>query len=153
MIDQIAEALDAVDPAAQRRLVKCLPVLGQAIARWHGTVAPGGLTLACATPRAAVIVSSSGWPDIDPLAAGKIKRGDAALALVRAIESTGASDIIVAATYVLLGERTIAAHAADLDRIVRAGGRALTALLIERRGNDVAMVCTLVEMPPAETVH
>ena len=89
----------------------------------------------------------------DPLAAGKIKRGDAALALVRAIESTGASDIIVAATYVLLGERTIAAHAADLDRIVRAGGRALTALLIERRGNDVAMVCTLVEMPPAETVQ
>ena len=53
----------------------------------------------------------------------------------------------------LLGERALAAHAADVRRIAQTGQRALTVLLIDRRGRDIAMVATTVEMPPGATIH
>jgi len=46
-------------------------------------------------------------------------------------------DIVVAAATVLLGERVLAAHAQDVERIVQVGRLPLTMPLIEGRGRNV----------------
>jgi hypothetical protein len=74
------------------------------------------------------------------------------LALTKAIENE-AADIVVAASAALLGERALAAHAADVAHIARSGRSALTVLLIEQRGRTVTSLVTTVELPPGATTH
>ena len=124
MIEELAAALATLDRKAAKRLVKCLPVLGEALARWHGNAEPDALVLACATPRSAIVLSSAGWPQLDPIVAGKVERSDAALALASAIKA-GASaqntDVILSAVTVLLGEEGLKAHTADSSGSSRTG--------------------------------
>jgi hypothetical protein len=150
MLDEISDALDTVDPTARKRLIKCVQVLRDALTVWNGRTTPGSLTIAAATPTKCVILTcSTGWPS---LAANTVKRGDAALALTKAIEND-AADLVVAASAVLLGEKALAAHAADVAHIAQSGRRALTVLLIEQRGRTVTSLVTTVELPPGVTLH
>ncbi len=61
-------------------------------------------------------------------------------------------DLVIAAAAVVLGERGLAAHADDVERIVQDGRLPLTVLLISRRGRDIAMVATTVALEVA-TIH
>jgi hypothetical protein len=48
--------------------------------------------------------------------------------------------------------RVAAAHGEDVERIVKDGRLPLTVLMIERRGRDIAMVCTVTALEAA-TIH
>ena len=110
--------------------------------------------VACATPRSGIILSASDWPRLDPAAAGKVARGDAAMALVKAIESGENTDIVITAMTVLLGAEGIKAHDADVARLAANGRRAFTVLLVEKRGKNLTMLATTLERPVnGATIH
>ena len=92
MIDVLVRAaIDAADENVRPRLRRCLPMLLAAVADWGGSPV-GDITLACATPRHAMVLHADGdWPELDE---AKFQKGDVALALVGAIESHKADGII-----------------------------------------------------------
>ena len=149
MIDVLVRAaIDAADENVRPRLRRCLPMLLAAVADWGGSPV-GDITLACATPRHAMVLHADGdWPELDE---AKFQKGDVALALVGAIESHK-SDGIIAGTAVLLGEAGLAAARADHERISKAGATPLVVTLVECDGSSVTMMTTTIAMPPA-TVH
>ena len=79
-------------------------------------------------------------------------RPDEAVAAASERRSADRIDLVIAAAAVVLGERGLAAHADDVERIVQDGRLPLTVLLISRRGRDIAMVATTVALEVA-TIH
>ena len=131
-------------------------MLGESLSRTGAARRADELVLACATPRSGISPLRSGWPQLDPAAAGKVERGDAALALVKAIERPTAenTDVIITAMTVLLGAEGIKAHGADVARIAANGRRASTVLLVEKRGKNLTMLATTLERPVSgATIH
>lgn len=155
MFAELSCALERVAPTARKRLERCVPKLQEAMATWDGTMPRGGLLLACSTPRAGVLLRTAGWPAFDTQAAAKFDRGDAALALVDAIESQPSSDradLVIASSFVLLGARGIKQHGEDVAKIMQRGHLPLTILLAEQNGCGVTMVATVVALEAA-TLH
>jgi hypothetical protein len=147
MIDVIATMIDGVGvPAARPRLRKCLPPLAEAVENIDARATRGRLLIAAATPEGAMVMAADGWPQIDR---SKLTRGDAARAVVTAIEM-GEGDAIITSLTILLGRAgsTGARRRADHGgRRPAAGGRP-----DQREQNDVTLLITTVAIPTA-TVH
>jgi hypothetical protein len=107
--------------------------------------------MAAATPKAAFMFFVDDWPDAPE---SNFREHEVARALVAAIESPAhsKSDVILGATAVLLGEQGLAAQRAEQDRIAREGAVPLVVTLAEHDGKSVALMVTVIPMPPA-TLH
>ena len=111
MLDEIPSAIDATTDASSRNaLRRCLPQLSEAISNWGGhALAPGGLVIAGATSRGAVVLhADAGWPPFDEALAARLRQEFApdavALALADSIESPSfQGEAIVTGTALLLG--------------------------------------------------
>jgi hypothetical protein len=131
------------------RLADCLPVLERAFARWQqgGAAAKFGLLVAAASPRAAVVFHSPGWPDADNCCEPELARH----AVLRAIEGhtvPDATGIIAAGLSLLLGPSGRARQQRDAAEIYRSGSVPLVVALLAPHGGDVeAMISTVAVVP------
>ena len=100
-----------------------------------------------------IVVGRTKLEDASILEATKLTRGDAALALARAVENgTGEVDIIITALTLVLGREGIAAYDDDAARITEAGRLLLLVLLIERDGKSITSLATAIGLEVA-TIH
>jgi hypothetical protein len=131
------------------RLEACLPLLERAFADWQqgGAAANFELLVAAASPRAAVIFHSSGWPEADGCCEPEI----APHAVLRAIERgtlPDATGIIVAGLGLLLGRSGRARQRRDAAEICRAGSVPLVVALMAPHNDDVEAMISTVAVEP-----
>ena len=154
MLDEITSAIDATTDASSRKaLRRCLRQLSEAISNWGGhALAPGGLVIAGATSRGAVVLhADAGWPPFDEALAARLRQEFApdavALALADSIESASfQGEAIVTGT---AGRAGIAACVADSEAIAEQGQIPVLALLIERQRRRVTTLITVAAVAPA----
>jgi hypothetical protein len=147
----VRAAIDTTsDEAAKPRLRRCVPPLMVAVKNW-GSSPAGEVVMAAATPKAAFMFVADDWPDIDEC---EFQTHEIARALVAAIESSAPnkSDAILGATSALLGEAGLDAQRAEQERIADTGAVPLVVTLVEHDGKSVALMVTVIPMPPA-TLH
>ena len=120
MIDKLTAAINAtMDEAARLRLQKCLPKLLAVLEQWSGVdAAAQGLVVAVATPDSALVLyASDGWPAFDVNVTARIERGDAAMAVVKAVDNgTSDGDVVVNGLAVLLGPAGLLAQSHEALR-------------------------------------
>jgi len=147
----IAALIEEVhDPAARPRLRECLPFLRSAVESVDVDQAPGTLVIACATPRAATVISTDGWPR---LGASTLSKSDAVLAVTRAIEShaTDNADIIVTGLSLLLGRKGREAAELDAAQIIEDGGKPMLVGLLQREGKTITLLITVLRVSREST--
>jgi hypothetical protein len=117
----IAElVLDATDDrTALDRLSDCIPMLERVFADWQqsGGASNFETIVAAASPRAATLFHSPGWPDSD----GCCEPGIARHAVLRAIEDKRNTGVVVAGLSLLLGKKGRAQQRRDAVEIRRRG--------------------------------
>src|SRR3954469_11810924 len=116
---------------------------------WRGGGSPAGeVVMAAANPKAAFMFVADDWPDIDE---GEFQTPEVARALVGAIESSAPnkSEVILGATAALLGEAGLDAQREEQERIAETGAVPLVVTLVEHDGRTVAVMVTVIPMPPA----
>jgi hypothetical protein len=132
------------------RLAACIPMLEQAFASWQqgGGAANFELLVAAASPRAAVIFHSPGWPQADGCCDPELARH----AVLRAIERStlpDATGIVAAGLSLLLGRSGRARQRRDAAEIRRAGSVPLVvALMAPGSGDDIEVLTATVAVVP-----
>ena len=156
---ELRNAIDAlVDPASRARLLKALPSLLKVVASWGGPTRAQDreVFVAVAMPGSCVVFAADVWPAYDEERAGKLKPGRLVRTLcsnlARASPSNDVSSNILAAMTMLLGPEGVARQQRDARRIRSGGGVPLVTALLDREGDNVAMLVTTVTMP-RPTVH
>jgi hypothetical protein len=162
MTDVIATAITAAidancDEDNAARLCRCLPMLLEAIDDWRSgaAVAPlGSVVMAASTPRDAIVFHAADWPDGDPKPFARFAPGDIGAVVSVAVEN-GSYDIVAAGLSVLLGRAGVAKHRNDALGIIRSGGMAVTALLVDHCSHDrsVAWLSITLAVESAMAVH
>jgi len=151
---EIAALIEEVhDPAARPRLRECLPFLRSAVESVDVDQAPGTLVIACATPRAATVISTEGWPRIGR---SSVSKSNAVLATIKAIEShaTDNAEIIIGGLSVLLGRKGREAAELDAAQIIADGGKPMLVGLLQREGKSITLLITVIAIArESTTVH
>ena len=157
MLDEITSAIDATTDASSRKaLRRCLRLLSEAISNWGGhALAPGGLVIAGATSRGAVVLhADAGWPPFDEALAARLRQEFAPDAVARAradwIEiPTFKGEAINTRTPQQQGRAGKAPCLADSEAIAEQGQIPVLALLIERQRRRVTTLITVAAVAPA----